>query len=93
MTWSDFPHLQPLLRMVRGLPKKGLTSKEIMQTFLSCGVQPLHRRVVATGMFPGLGYPARPSFPRSGGAETDTKMQETISSRGSIGVVGPPCLS
>jgi hypothetical protein len=30
------------------------------------------------GMFPGLGCPARPSFPRPGGAETVTQAQETL---------------
>jgi hypothetical protein len=35
---SDFPRLQPLLKVVRGLLRKGLTSGEILQTFLSRGV-------------------------------------------------------
>jgi hypothetical protein len=30
MTWFDFPHLQPLLKMVRGLLKKELTGEEIL---------------------------------------------------------------
>jgi hypothetical protein len=72
MTRSDFPHLQPLLKMVRGLLKKGLTGEEILQTFLSRRVQPLHRGEVATGMLPGPRCPTRPSFPRLGGVETDT---------------------
>jgi hypothetical protein len=46
---------------------------EILQTFLSHGVQPLRRQEVATGMLPGLGYPTHPSFPRSGGALIDTQ--------------------
>jgi hypothetical protein len=43
VTQSDFPHLQPLLKMVQGLLKKGLTGEEILQTFLSHGVQPLRQ--------------------------------------------------
>jgi hypothetical protein len=29
-------------------------------------------------MLPGPGYPAQPSFPRLGGAETDTQVEETL---------------
>jgi hypothetical protein len=40
---ADFPRLQPLLEIVRGLLQMGLTSEEILRTFLSRGVQPLHQ--------------------------------------------------
>jgi hypothetical protein len=35
MIRSDLPRLQPLLKMVRGLVKRGLTGEEILKTFLS----------------------------------------------------------
>jgi hypothetical protein len=40
---TNFPRLQPLLEILRGLLKKGLTAEEILRTFLSHGVQPLHQ--------------------------------------------------
>jgi hypothetical protein len=43
VTRSDFPRLQPRLKIVRGVTKKGLTGEEILQTFLSYWVHPLHR--------------------------------------------------
>jgi hypothetical protein len=71
MTQSNFPRLHPLLKIVRGLLKKGLMGEEILQTFLSCGVQPLHWQEVAIGMLLGLDCPTHTSFPQPGGAETD----------------------
>jgi hypothetical protein len=40
---ADFPRLQPLLEIVRGLLQKGLIGEEILWTFLNHGVQPLHQ--------------------------------------------------
>jgi hypothetical protein len=40
---TDFPRLQPLLEIIRGLLQKGLTSEQIMRTFLNRGVQPLRQ--------------------------------------------------
>jgi hypothetical protein len=39
----DLHWLQPLLEVIRGLLQRGLTGTEIMRTFFSCGVQPLHQ--------------------------------------------------
>jgi hypothetical protein len=38
---ANFPRLQHLLEIIRGLLQKGLTGEEILRTFLSRGVQPL----------------------------------------------------
>jgi hypothetical protein len=44
----DLHRLQPLLKNVRGLLQRGLTGTELLRTFFSLGVQPLHQRKATT---------------------------------------------
>jgi hypothetical protein len=43
MAQMELRRLQPLLEAVRGLLQRGLIDVEILRTFFSYGVQPLHR--------------------------------------------------
>jgi hypothetical protein len=43
VAWADLHRLQPLLEIIRGLLQRGLMGAEIMQTFFSRSVQPLHQ--------------------------------------------------
>jgi hypothetical protein len=49
----DLRWLQPLLEAIQGLLQWGLMALEILQTFFSCGVQPLHRQEVNEWMHLG----------------------------------------
>jgi hypothetical protein len=59
---TNFPRLQPLLEIIRGLRQKGLTDEEILWTFLSCGVQPLPQQEPAVKVPLVLGCLVHPSF-------------------------------
>jgi hypothetical protein len=43
MAQMELRRLQPLLEAVRGLLQRGLIDVEILWTFFSYGVQPIHR--------------------------------------------------
>jgi hypothetical protein len=54
-----------------------LTGEEILQTFLTCRVQPLGQRELIVGTCPGPSCLIRPSFSKPDGVEAHAWAQET----------------
>jgi hypothetical protein len=51
---------------------------DLLRTFFSCQVQPLHQRVVTNWMYPGPSCPDRPFFEELGNAEINTHIHRVL---------------
>jgi hypothetical protein len=78
----DLRKLQPLVEAAQGLLQRGLMVVEILQTFFSRGVKPLHRREVNTRMLPLPSCPDCPFFAELGNIGINTQIRGVLSSGG-----------
>jgi hypothetical protein len=85
VSWTDFPRLQPLLDIVWGLLQKGITGEEILQTFLSHGVQHLCQREAAVKVPLAPGCPICHPSSQSGGVEAYSCVQGAPALKDSAG--------
>jgi hypothetical protein len=75
---ADLHRLQHLLEIIRGLLQRGLMGAEILRTFFSHGVRPLHQRDVTVQMSLGPSCPIHPFPMESGGMEINTQVRGTL---------------
>jgi hypothetical protein len=78
---TDLRRLQPLLEAIRGMLQRGLTGVEILWTFFSHGVQPLHQREVNVWMHPGPSCPNCPFSAELGNTGINTRIRGVLDSR------------
>jgi hypothetical protein len=71
---KDLCRMQPLPEAVQQLLCRGLTGVDLLRTFFSHRVQPLHQWGTTMWMYLGPSYPDRPFFEELGDTEINTRI-------------------
>jgi hypothetical protein len=74
----DLCRLQPLRDVVQRLLQGGLMGADLLQTFVSCCVQPLHQREMTMWMYPGPSCLDRPFSAELDNTEINTQIRGVL---------------
>jgi hypothetical protein len=75
---KDLHMLEPMREVVQRLLHGGLTGADLLRTFFSCRVQPLHQWEMTMWMYPRPSYPDHPFFEELGDIEIRPGFMESL---------------
>jgi hypothetical protein len=70
--------LQPMCDVIQQLLRRGLTSTNLLRTFVSHRIPPPHQREMTMLMYPGPSCPNRPFSVELNGVEINTRIRGVL---------------